>query len=815
MTKPVAMPQGVDTCRRRKSGRMKTPGRVGRLMLDDRGGVVEWSPQAQDLLGYPPEEVLGRPVTAMLDLATQASRGTGGPVAARHRDGHPLDVRVHVWPVVDEDGAMRWSVHLTAPGPAEHEDLDTVLLQTLLTESTLGVQVVDPDLRIVRLNLAGPVPRALGGEQAIGRQAREAVPGLIGETEERLLRWVIDSGQPVTDFEHVGRPPQDPDHDHVYTVSLLPLRGVDGTRLGVLINSTDITEKHRAQGHLKLLVDAGARIGTTLDVTTTADELALASVPALADMAAVDVLDEVFRGEAPPPGPVSAWAPLRRSAFHAARGLDAPTADEPGGTVMAYPQSFTSCLTDRRPRLVAQAEIAKEWAAGEPSRVELMHKTGVHSLIVVPLIARGVVLGMASFYRSHTTEPFEQDELALAAELGARAAVCIDNARQYTREHSTALVLQRSLLPQRVRGQHAVEVAWLHESAEGSGEWFDVIPLSSARVALAVGCMAGHGIDAAVAMGRLRTAINTLSAQDLAPDELFARVHDLVTGQPDDPEGDPSGDPSGKHMAGATCLYAVYDPVSRRCTFARAGHSPPVLVSPDGLVEMPSVPLGPALGEGHPPYETVEMELPVQSMLALCTPNLLQDADGHPDAVPPDLRRILGNPHRTLHDTCDAVGRNHRPSGDDGALLLLARTHCLGDDQVATWTLPSDPAVVATARTLIRQQLVNWSLEELDFSTELLVSELVTNAIRYGVDPITLRVIRERTLVCEVSDGSSTAPYLRYAYATDEGGRGLFLVAQFARRWGTRHMAHGKTIWAEQSLPSRDPSLEEREPAQI
>ena len=90
---------------------------------------------------------------------------------------------------------------------------------------------------------------------------------------------------------------------------------------------------------------------------------------------------------------------------------------------------------------------------------------------------------------------------------------------------------------------------------------------------------------------------------------------------------------------------------------------------------------------------------------------------------------------------------------------------------------------------------------ELAFTTELILSELVTNAIRYGSGPIRVRLLRDRSLICEVSDGSSTSPHLRYAATTDEGGRGLFLVAQFTERWGTRYTPDGKVIWAEQPLP--------------
>ncbi|WP_330246679.1 MULTISPECIES: SpoIIE family protein phosphatase [unclassified Streptomyces] len=786
--------------------RGRSAARDARVVLDEQGAVAEWSAEAHELLGYPADEVLGRPVTALLSAGersvsadlTEGTPSLGGRLVARHRNGHLLDVRAQVRLLV-EDGTVRWAVVLKATDRPDEHELDTALLRALLTESPLGVQVLDPELRVVRLNLAAPGAQGAVGEEAIGRLAREVAPGVVDDAAEQTIRSVLETGDPVIDFEHMGRPPSDPDHDHMYSVTLLPLKDENGHVRGVCITSQDVTERHRAQMRLALLVEAGARIGTTLDVMTTAEELAVVSVQALADVVVVDVLDDVFRGEASPPGPVSAEALVRRAAFHAAQGLDVQPAYGPDELVPTYPPFVTACLADLQPRLLRDLKADPEWSTLEPHRAEIVRRAGTHSMMVVPLTARGVMLGMASFYRTRTTDPFDEDDLALATELATRAAVCIDNARQYTREHNAALILQRSLLPQRVPAQNAVEVAWRHEASGDVGDWFDVIPLSGARVALVVGHLVGQSMQAAAEMGRLRTAINTLAAQDLAPEELLAQLNDLATDQADAHTPD---DTSATALAGATCVYAVYDPTSRRCTFARAGGLAPVIIKPEGAVELPDVPFGPPLGSGRPPYETVEVELPVGSAIVLSTSSLVQGGD--PKTVPAGLRQILANPHRPMEDTCDAVVRAHQDSGEDSITLLLARTKGLGEDQVAAWTLPNDPAVVTTARTLACRQLANWSLEELEPTTELIVSELVTNAIRYASGPIHLRLVRDLTLICEVTDGSSTAPHLRHAYETDEGGRGLFLIAQLTRRWGTRYAARGKTIWAEQALPLTD-----------
>jgi serine phosphatase RsbU (regulator of sigma subunit)/anti-sigma regulatory factor (Ser/Thr protein kinase) len=425
-------------------------------------------------------------------------------------------------------------------------------------------------------------------------------------------------------------------------------------------------------------------------------------------------------------------------------------------------------------------------------------------MMVVPLRARGTALGLAIFCRHRTADPFGEDDLWLAEELAARSAVCVDNARRYTRERATALALQRSLLPRHTPRQAAVEVASRYLPADSragiGGDWFDVIPLSGTRVALVVGDVVGHGVQASATMGRLRAAVRTLADVDMPPDELLTHLDDLVL-RLDREDGQQTGEWLDSGDTGATCLYAVYDPVSRHCTLARAGHPAPAIVHPDHTVTFPELPAGPPLGLGGLPFESAELEMPDGSLIALFTDGLIESGGRDIDSALADLGRALTSTG-SLDQICDDVLDTllSGPSQDDIA-LLLARTRSLDASQVASWELPADPAIVAQARKTAVDQLTSWGLEEASFVTELVVSELVTNAIRYGLPPIRLRLIHGTDcLICEVSDASSTAPHLRRARVFDEGGRGLMLVAQLAQRWGTRHTPHGKTIWTEQTL---------------
>ncbi|MFI5683223.1 SpoIIE family protein phosphatase [Streptomyces sp. NPDC051636] len=603
---------------------------------------------------------------------------------------------------------------------------------------------------------------------------------------------LLASGRVATDEVHLVK-------DRLLAINQRPtdLRGGPPGSVTTLRDSTELRalsgRAEVARERLNMLYDAGVGIGTSLDVTRTAQELAELAVPRFADFATVDLFDAVLEGSEPQPGTA-----LRRTACSGIR-KDAPlypvgerirfVATSPQARSLATGQSVVE------PRL----REAPGWLAQDYERAEQVVEYGIHSLITVPLRAGSLVLGLANFWRSEKPAPFDTEELALAEELVARAAVSIDNARRYTREHTMAVTLQRSLLPRSLPEQSALEIAYRYLPAQAGvgGDWFDVLPLSGARVALVVGDVVGHGLHAAATMGRLRTAVHNFSALDLPPDELLSLLDELVV-RIDQDETPADG---AAVVIGATCLYAVYDPVARRCTVARAGHPPPAVVGPDGGVEFPEVPAGPPLGLGGLPFEAAELELAEGSRLVLYTDGLVEDRDRDIDEGLDLLRTALKRAGGSPEDTCRAVLDRLPARPSDDVALIVARTRTLGADRVAGWQVPSEPAAVSEVRAAVTRQLAEWGLEDLEFTIELILSELVTNAIRYGRGPIGVRLLRDRALICEVSDSSTTSPHLRYAATTDEGGRGLFLVAQLAERWGTRYTPTGKIIWAEQALP--------------
>ncbi|MFJ7042018.1 SpoIIE family protein phosphatase [Streptomyces sp. NPDC101112] len=676
--------------------------------------------------------------------------------------------------------------------------MSRTVLERMTARSPIGIAIVDTDLRFVWSNAA--LERFGGGRayERVGLRLAEVQPGLDADRIEAQMRKVLDTGVPVLDYEHVGRVRSAPHRETAHAMSFTRLEDDHGRPIGVYYTVMDVSDRHRARTRLALLDRAGEHIGRTLDVRRTTQELADVVVPALADFVTVDLLDSVLRGAEP--GPLGDGSvPLRRTGQQSVRP-GVPEAVVEIGAVASYAagsppvRALVSGRSWSEPSLDPRSA---GWAKAVPGGRELpADALGLHSVMIVPIRARGITLGITTFFRRDRQDPFDAVDLGLAEEIVGRAAVCVDNARRYTRERDAALVLQRSLLPRRLPDQDAAEVAVRYRPADEltgvGGDWYDVIPLSGARLALVVGEVAGHGIDGAAAMGRLRTAVRTLADLDLPPDEVLAHLDDMVAKSARQ-EGEEGG--GSVETVGARCLYVVHDPVSGTCAMATAGHPAPTLVAPDGTVTRPALPEGPPLGVDGQPFEAVELELPEGTVIALHTDGLLAEAT--PDALCRALARPEPSLDRRAQRVLDALAPA-RPTDD--VALLLARTRRLPGHRVASWEIPADPALVAEARKTTARQLGVWGLDELAFTTELVVSELVTNAIRHAAGPIRLRLILERTLICEVFDGGPTAPHLRHPRTTDEGGRGLFLIAQFTQRWGTRFLPDGKVIWAEQSL---------------
>lgn len=775
------------------------------LVLDRDGVVLHCVGTVAALAGRSSADLRGRRVTeitadpgpwaAALGAAGEERRTLRASLT--HPDGRDVEVDAAVVPL-PADGRARFVVCL-APAAQERSRVgDESLLRALFGQDQIGLVVHDTELRIIRAN---PNPRLAGlpGSPASGEPSGLSLQDLLVPEDasaiEQRLRHVLATGEPLIGWEHSACFRAAPRRERALSLSAFRLHDARDEVIGVAVLFADNTEQHMARRRLRLLHAAATRLGRTLDVRHNAQELAGLLVPEFADLVSVDLSEAVFLGRES--GGFDPGTHLRRVSAVAADGAWPPDLYQQGDTVRAR-DAESAALREGQTVLVPDLAAWERELDVDAERRRLLLPSAATSALFVPLHAWGAVLGVVGLWRVGDRAPFAGSDVPLIEEIASRAALSVENARRYTAELRTVETLQRSLLPPSGVALSAAESSGIYVpagSASGIGGcWYDVIEMPAARVAFVVGDVAGHGLGATAAMGRLRTAVQTLSDLELSPEELLTHLDDLVTRL-----GATEPQTQGAGVLGSTCLYCVYDPITGMCAMASAGHQPPALITADGThADVPLTP-GPALGAGHLPFEPVEVSVPPDSVLAFSTEELVRDGDRRRR-----LRERLASA-TAAGDPPDAIGRAALDQAlaeplDDDVALLVARVRRLPADAIATWQLKADPSVVGEARRLIIEQLSRWGLEAMVFTTELIVSELITNAIRYAEPPIGLRLIKDKSLICEVSDASQTQPRLRRARLMDEGGRGLFLIAQLAHRWGNRYTRTGKTIWTEQRL---------------
>ncbi|MGW1705252.1 SpoIIE family protein phosphatase [Streptomyces sp. NPDC002206] len=713
MTRPADVAPGAEEERDAPSHGIRGLPAPAVAVIDGDGTVLAWADGARQLLGHRAEDVVGRPAARLLASRQEGTEGEGGSclpprahdpawrertgehehrprvvVDVRHRDGRILRVQLEVSALTGADGERCWLLAATdMPDGDARRKAGEPAVRALLDRSPLLVAVWDARLRCVWLNQAS---RRTVGLPPDGRPEllREALRGFDLAAVEPVMRGVLASGEPVTGHEARWVSPgggRGADREVVFSSTLIRLERADGTPLGLCTISTDVTQRWTRE-RMALLSRATRCVGTTLDVMTTAQELTDLAVPSLADYATVDLAESVPLGGEPlermRPGD-SGIPVFRRGGLASIHEGVPESAFARGEPVFVPPGSpFLYVLHHRESHLEPVMDTASgSWLAGDPKRARIIRETGMHSVMMVPLMARGTILGIAVFVRTENVAPFSRDDLLLAEELAVHAALSLDNARRYTRERAAALALQQSLLPGALSGGNAVELGWRYlpsDRHEGvGGDWLDAIHLPGGRIALVVGDVIGHGINAAATMGRLRTAVLTLAALDQPPAELLAHLDEVATHLTD--EAARPGDPAPP-IVGATCIYAVYDPATRVCSFARAGHPPPLLVSPDGQVTTPDTPAGTLIGMGLGSFESVEVELPEGSLIVLFTDGLIETRNTDIDAGLDRLATALGRAPSELDDLCSQVitemATTSKP--EDDIALLVARTRVVG-----------------------------------------------------------------------------------------------------------------------------------------
>ncbi|MBT2388318.1 SpoIIE family protein phosphatase [Streptomyces sp. ISL-1] len=649
---------------------------------DDR--ICYWGPGAQDLFGHEAAAVLSRPAATLFPdpprgaphPSTQlAERGRTlgywrGRLPALRRDGTVFECGFRVFPVT---GAKGRSVVMGLASRGDELDrvkTNLAFLDALFETCPIGLVMLDEELRYVHLNQALADMDGLPIEDHIGRRMEEIMITSDGGEYERMLGAVAAEGRPVVSMLVGLRTSGRPDRDQVRSVSFFPLSQAGDTRPGLgglLVDVTDreqaIVEAGASRQRLALLDRAAARIGTTLDVNVTARELVEAAVPDFSDASVVEVVEwmdeaEVFNPELPlVTRRIASGTVLPPPATELVSGLENVTYP-PGSAIHEMLRTGLPVSVPVNAEFVTRTVMHQ-------ARAQLLVDSGLTCLLLAPLVARGTIQGIAMFGRSAARPAFTEQDLSLASELASRAALCLDNARLYSRVQDIALTLQRALLPSALATSPYVQVA--HRYLPGShitevgGDWYDVIVLPDDRIALVVGDVMGHGVPAAASMGRLRITAKALARHNLEPADLLSEL-------------DACAQESGIELA--TCLYILFDPTTGRARIASAGHPPPLVLHPDGMIETISDVLGVPLGVGGHPFGTTEIDLPDDSILALYTDGLIEargrDIEEGMNQLRAELRRTSG----PLEGEVDRILSSLLPDPpDDDTVLVLARVH--------------------------------------------------------------------------------------------------------------------------------------------
>jgi Stage II sporulation protein E (SpoIIE)/GAF domain len=455
--------------------------------------------------------------------------------------------------------------------------------------------------------------------------------------------------------------------DGRFAIRCEPLAGLGG---GALV----IVQHVSPQPVPAWLSEATARIGSTLDLTQTASEVADVAVPWFAEAAVIYAAERLLAADELS-SPRAGHGPVVRRLAARLAGQDAAITDSllrPGQVLAFAPDTPNSrAMATGGPVLFDKLDGGTiERFGRRPGGREIA--VGYTSFLTMPLVARGVVVGCATFGRTPASPAFNAGDITLAAELASRAAVCIDNARLYHRERRTALALQRGLLPGRPQVPAGMEVAHRYLPVGASvvgGDWHDIVPLSGGRAALIVGDAMGHGPEAAAVMVQLRTAAHTLARLELPPGQILHRLDEMAA-----------------EMAAApfaTCIYTVIDPSGSSCVAAQAGHLPPVLVLPGGETRVLDLPPGLPLGLGAESFQATQLSLPPGATLALYTDGLVESRTRSLDdglaALQEALSSALAGPDGTLGTACETVTQMLRQHGEDDITLVLARVRQPGN----------------------------------------------------------------------------------------------------------------------------------------
>jgi len=541
-----------------------------------------------------------------------------------------------------------------------------------LVEGTLAaIVVLDAQLRHLYVNPAWAEISGLPASAFLGRTLGEVLPDL--QRPDDVLAEVLADGRPrettISGTTGVSSPLGQRLWRAVYHRVELPGQDAGLCGIGVEISSLRSYLDDLETAHLRLaLLDAVAtRVGTTLDIETTCQELSDFLAPSLADMAAVGIVEEEFTG-APPPRP--GFVRLRKVRGSAPAGMEwllhqmggpGPYIDIPRGVATRH------CMDVGRPWLgnLASDDLFQKVTV-DPERTRIFRAAGIHSLLIVPLITAGRPVGVVLMGRTGTSQPFSDDDVTTIQAVAARAALSVDSARRYSHEHTMALELQRALLAEPRAPHPGVEVTARYipsgRSVLVGGDWYDSIPLPDAQTLLVMGDVMGHGFQAAVTMSQYRSLLRTIATDFTGVEEILEEFDRQVA-------------QLGLDRL-ATCLLAVMDPQDGTCTAASAGHPPPAVLRPDGSIDILWLPAGPPIGTGLGGYEPLTATMAPGTTLMLYTDGLVERRGTDIDDSVQEFQGLSLSADTPLDDLLDTVlARLANGAYEDDVAILAARQH--------------------------------------------------------------------------------------------------------------------------------------------
>ena len=787
------------------------------VLVDRAGRVSGWNAAAETLYGYPRAAAAGaafvellfddddREAAAALIAAAADGRAWEGDFRVRRRDGALLVSSFRLAPAGVES-ASAWlatdgldqglaeqerSVLLSAERAARSTAEEALgLLEAILTSAPVGIAVFDLDLRYVRVNDAYAELSGIPAEDHVGGQLGDVVPLQADVSAD--LRRVVTTGRTILGRSVEIVTGSRASDRRFFNVSYFPVRSAAGALVGAGLTLVEVTEAKRAEAEraallqtaeaahqrLSILATASTVLTTTMELEELLARLTRVLTPMAADWCVIELIGRDGRVEH-----VAVSHRSRDAAQELATALRAtPVPVDGDGPI-------SEVLRSGQARLVGP-EAVPELAARFP----------MHSSVIVPIESRGRVLGVL-ILANEGDRGLDDDDLDLAVEIAHRAALALGNARAFQQEHEIAESLQRALLPTTVPAVPGLELAVRYvaatDGASVGGDWYDVLTFDDGTTGIVVGDVVGHDIAASTSMGQLRSAIRIYAWEEHArPAAALSRVDRLF-------------DKLG--LAFATCMFGVLDLRTSTFRWSNAGHPPPLLLrqgTATFLTEGSGVLLGVSAGAG---MEEATTELREGDLLVLYTDGLVERRD---ESLQVGLDRLAAAAQRAgVTDPevlCEALLGAMVPATatrDDDLAILVARVSCQ-QPAAGVHRLAFEPMAVSAALTrgFTAGVLEGAGWRDHVDTAVLLVSELVTNAVRHARGPCSLVVSFDDDVVefC-VEDGDPHVPVARTAGPLEESGRGFLLVGALADRWGVRPTPDGKATWF---VLSRNPSQE-------